>query len=168
MDCEVFDLMFSCWNRHFNGIDVFKHACLQCVCVSRSVWFVRLALFTLSPPSPDSSLGMTAITHMPEQLRVRPAHFPYSSEGRKQAAALTANKPLFSHQSSDKGLGLNEGMKRRKLMGERAIWTERGVNKASLSLGRSHPRGRRRCLQSWGTTAEMNHELDFFELTSKI
>lgn len=57
---------------------------------------------------------------MPEQLQVRPTHFPHSSEGRKRAAGLKVSKPLFSCQGSDKDLTLNEGMRRRKQMGERA------------------------------------------------
>lgn len=40
--------------------------------VSLSFWLVRLALFTLPPPSPDSSSGMTVIMHMAQQLQVWP------------------------------------------------------------------------------------------------
>lgn len=63
--------MFACWNIYFNVTVI----CLFVMCVSLSLWLVRLALFTLSPPSPDSSLGMTVIMHMAQQLQV----WPYTS-----------------------------------------------------------------------------------------
>lgn len=93
------------------------------MCLSGSLRLVRLALFALSPPSPDSSLGMmTATTRMPQQLQVQPTHFPYSPAGRKWAPALKASKPLFSHKSLDKDPRPSEGMKWRKQMGEQASW----------------------------------------------
>lgn len=88
-----------------------------CMCDTGSLWLVRLALFIWSPPSPDSSLRMIAATSTANTL-------PLFFWGGEVGSRLKANKLLFSCQSSDKDLGLNEGMKWKKQMSEQAIWTE--------------------------------------------
>lgn len=105
-------------NSTFSTVSVLPYF----VCEQECCCFVpvRLTCLMLSLPSPDSSLGMTVIMHMLEQLLVHRAHFAYSSEGSMQAAPFRANKPLFSCQSCDKDLGMKWG----KQMGEWPIWTE--------------------------------------------
>lgn len=124
-----------------------------CVCGGESLWLVRLAPSILSPPSPYSLLKMTVIMHMPQQLQVQPTHFAHSSEGRKLAATLKADKPPFNCQSSDKEFGLSKGLEGRKGSGGKCCMNRGGACKASSSQGKWSSVWKR-WLGLWGAAAE--------------
>lgn len=142
VECEVFDLwklMCACWNSHVSGI-------FKSVCVSGGLWLVRLALFTLSPPSPDSSLGMTAIMHMPQQLQVRPTHFPILQPTNPHSAAKALT--MIS--------GWTRGWSGESKWANGPYEQRGGVNKASLS-----PEGGGDAFSRGAQEAETNHGLNF-------
>ena len=138
------------------------------VCERASLWLVRLALFTLPPPSPASSPGMTVI------MRTAPAANKCGQHtslillrggGGTRAAALNANKPPFSCQKLWQWSRAEQGdeVERGKwAMG--ATWTGGGgVIRPPLSQGRSLARRGRRCLQSRDTTTRKTiHGLNFW------
>lgn len=85
---------------------------------------------------------------------------PLFFQGEKAGGHLESQKSRIQLSKLWQGSRAERGDEVEKEKGDRATWTEGGVNKAPLSPGRSLPRGRR-CLQSWGTTAEINHEPNF-------
>lgn len=145
--------MSTCWNSYFNMTGIFKCASLQ------RVWATDMSDYPLSATVSAHSWFLTgddsdyayaqAATSAANTLPLFFRGEERSSSFERQQTPIHLTK-LWQGSRAEQGDGV-----------EKAAYEHMGgVNKASLSPGRSFPRGWR-CLQSWATTAEMNHGLNF-------